>query len=193
MTYAMPTVLGHTITPFEWAQMNRMRLRYRHQERQARARNLGGSAFARLGTDHPALLVRELAHDMATTRITTCGNSKTMQQWCSNKGMHEEAARCAEHAARDLAEAKQWAARYVTTMHAALRVARHHITARLVHLLAMLNAHLAPRSVKVAQPYPRKEVALATHLAAQAPPLKACTAVIAASTRPSHSTKGVNN
>lgn len=191
MTYAMPTLLGRPFTRSEWAELNRLRLASRHRDRRERARALAGGVYARLGTDHAALLVRELAHGMTVARITTARNAQTMQQWCTERGLHQEARECAEHAASDLAESKQWAARYAALIERAKRTIVAHLCARIAQLLRTVGA-LAPVTVTVEQPSAPRIVALASHLAPQAPPLKARAAFIAVSARPSHSAKGVN-
>jgi hypothetical protein len=109
-----------------------------------------------------------------------------MQQWCTERGRHEEARECAEHAASDFTEGKQWASRYVALVERAKRTVAAHLCARVAQLLRTVEA-LEPVTVTVEQPSARRAVALASHLAPQAPPLKACTAFVAVTTRPSHS------
>jgi hypothetical protein len=187
MTYAMPAFLGRPFTRPEWAELNRLRLAARHRERRERARVLAGGVYARLGTDHAALLVRELAHGMTVARMDTARLSQTMQRWCTERGLHQEARECAEHAASDFTEGKQWASRYAALIERAKRTVAAHLCARLAQLLRTVEALLAPLTVTVEQPRAPRTAALASHLAPQAPPLKACTAFVAVTTRPSHS------
>jgi hypothetical protein len=193
MTYAMPTFLGRQFTRAEWAELNRLRLASRHRDRRERARVLAGGVYARLGTDHAALLVRELAHGMTVARVATAEHSQTMQRWCTERGRHEEARECAEHAANDLAEGKRWALRYTELIERAKRAIVAHLCARLAQLLRMIAALLAPATVTVEQPSAPRTVALASHLAPQAPPLgHEHTAFIAVSARP-HTLERSNN
>lgn len=189
MTYAMPTLLGHTFTRSEWAQLNAQRLQARARERHKRAAELSRGGFARLGTDHPALLAAELAHGMATSKADTSRTSSTMQQWCTERGNEVEAARCAMHAAQDLAECKRWAVLYCVLAQRAKRLKVANLLGRAAHLLAMLEAHSLPHPVAVL-PLPAPRVgAIASHLSAQAPPTSRATAFNAVRTRPSHSRK----
>jgi hypothetical protein len=148
---------------------------------------LAGGVYARLGTDHAALLVRELAYGKTVTRMNTARLSQTMQRWCTERGLHQEARECAEHAASDFTEGKQWASRYAALIERAKRTVAAHLCARLAQLLRTVEALLAPLTVTVEQPRAPRTAALASHLAPQAPPLKACTAHVAVTTRPSHS------
>jgi len=184
MNYAMPSVLGHTFTQQAWAELNRLRLASRHRDRRKRARELAAGIYARLGSDHPALLMRELAHGMATKRIETARGAQSMQQWCIARGRLDEAAKCADHAASDLAESKQWVALYVLLVGRAKRVIVSHLNARIAHLLRMAEANLAPAIVTVEQPRAARHSALASHLAPQAPPLGLRAAFNAVTTRP---------
>jgi len=184
MTYAMPSVLGHTFTRSEWAELNRLRIASRHRDRRKRARELAAGVYARLGSDHPALLVRELAHGMAMARIETARGAQSMQQWCIARGRHEEATECAGQAASDLAESKQWAALYCALVARAKRVIVSHLCARIAHLLQVVSACLVPATVTVEQPNAARHVALASHLAPQAPPLGLSAAFNAVTTRP---------
>jgi antitoxin (DNA-binding transcriptional repressor) of toxin-antitoxin stability system len=182
MTYAMPAFLGRPFTRPEWAELNRLRLAARHRERRERARVLAGGVYARLGTDHAALLVRELAHGMTVARMNTARLSQTMQRWCTERGLHQEARECAEHAASDFTEGKQWASRYAALIERAKRTVAAHLCARLAQLLRTVEA-LAPVTVTVEQPSASRIVALASHLAPQAPPLQPSTAHVAVTAR----------
>lgn len=186
MTYAMPTFMGQTFTRREWGELNRMRLAIRYEARRKRVRELSGSnTYARLGTDHPALLMRELAHGMAMARIETAEVSQSMQKWCMARGRTVEATECAEHAAQDLEASKAWAKRYCALAMHAKRVIVSHLCARLAHLLRVIELRLLPATVTVEQPSAPSYSALASHLAPQAPPLGLSTAAfIAVSTRP---------
>lgn len=193
MTYAMPTVLGYTFTARRWAELNALRLQARARERRKRARTLSGGGFARLGTDHPALLATELAHDMAATRLDTSHRAKSMQAWCLQKGQEVEAAECAEHAAQDLAEGKRWALLYCVLAQRAKRLTIANLLGRVAHLVAMLEARLLPHPVAVL-PLPAPRIgAIASHLSAQAPPTSRATAFNAVRTRPFTLSKGVKN
>ena len=185
MTYAMPTALGHTFTASEWAELNRLRIAARHQERRKRARELSAGNYARLGTDHPALLVRELAHGMAMARIEAAHIARTMQEWCIARGRAAEATECAESAATNLAEGKQWASLYAQLITRAKRVVVSHLCKRIAHLLQVITARRVPATVTVEQPSAPSYSALASHLAPQAPPLGPSIAAFnAVSTRP---------
>lgn len=185
MTYAMPAVLGHTFTASEWAELNRLRRAARHEERRKRARELSAGNYARLGTDHPALLVRELAHGMATARIEAARIAQAMQKWCMARGRTAEATECAENAATNLAEGKQWALLYVQLIARAKRVIVSHLCDRIAHLLEVITARRVPATVTVEQPGAPNYSALASHLAPQAPPLGPSTAALnAVTTRP---------
>ena len=193
MTYAMPTVLGHTFTAREWADLNALRLQAFAGERRKRARALSRSVYARLGTDHPALLARELAHGMATSKADTARTSRTMHEWCTRRGKEVEAARCALHAAQDLAECKRWAVLYCQLQARAKRVIVSALHSRIAHLLAEANAEKLPHTVEVLPPTEPRTVALASHLSAQAPPTHRATALNAVSARPFTLLKGVKN
>jgi len=173
MTYAMPTFMGQTFTRREWGELNRMRLAIRYEARRKRVRELSGSnTYAPLGTDHPALLMRELAHGMAMARIETAEVSQSMQRWCMARGRSVEATECAEHAAQDLEASKAWAKRYCALAMHAKRVIVSHLCARLAHLLRVIELRLLPATVTVEQPSAPSYSALASHLAPQAPPLR---------------------
>lgn len=193
MTYAMPTVLGYTFTARRWAELNALRLQARARERRKRALTLSGGGFARLGTDHPALLAAELAHDMATTRLDTSHTSQTFAAWCLQKGQEVEAAECAKHAALDLAEGKRWALLYCELMERAKRLSVANLLGRVAHLVAMLEARQLPRTVAVLPLLAPRAGALACHLSAQAPPVSRATAFNAVRTRPFMLSKGVKN
>ena len=193
MTYAMPTVLGHTFTAREWAELNAARLQRFAGERRKRARALASGVYARLGTDHPALLARELAYGMATSKADTARTSSAMQQWCAERGKEAEAARCAVHAAQDLTECKRWAVLSCQLQARAKRVIVAALHSRIAHLLAEANAHALPRSVEVLPPTAPRAVALASHLSAQAPPTNRATALNAVRARPFTLSKGVKN
>jgi len=189
MKYAMPTFMGRPFKPSEWAELNRLRRQYRTRERRKRAGELSGGAFKRLGTDHPALLLREWAHGMTLARIRTASSAQSMQRWCIERGRITEAQGCANDAARDLEEGKAWAARYCTLIVQAKRVVVAHLTERIAHLIALAGTHLLPSVGQVPLPSTSRFDVLALHLAPQAPPLKARRAFIAASARPSLSRK----
>ena len=193
MTYAMPALLGHTFTRSEWATLNVYRLQRFAVERRKRARALSCSVYARLGTDHPALLARELAYGMATSKADTSRTSSTMQQWCTERGNEVEAARCAMHAAQDFAECKRWAVLYCQLQARAKRVIVAALHLRIAHLIAEACAEELPRTVEVLPPTEPRAVALASHLSAQAPPTSRATAFNAVRTRPFTLSKGVKN
>ena len=191
MTYAMPTVLGYTFTARKWAELNAARLQARTRERHKRAAELSRGGFARLGTDHPALLAAELAYDMANARLDNSRNSGTVQAWCLKRGQEAEAAEIAQRAALDLAEGKRWALLYCVLAQRAKRLRIANLLGRAAHLVAMLEAQLLPRTVAVL-PLPAPRVgAIASHLSAQAPPTSRATAFNAVRTRPFTLSKGV--
>ena len=193
MKYAMPTVLGYTFTARAWAELNAARLQARARERRKRAAALSGGGFARLGTDHPALLAAELAYDMANARLDNSRNSATVQAWCLKRGREVEAAEIAQRAALDLAEGKRWALLYCVLTQRAKRLNVANLLGRIAHLVAMLEAQLLPRTVAVMPlPTPRAGV-IASHLSAQAPPASRATAFNAVITRPFTLSKGVKN
>lgn len=171
MTYAMPTVLGHTFTAQEWAELNRLRLKARAQERRKRAAELSSRSHKRLGTDHPALLAAELVYGMANARLDTSHTSQKMQAACMKRGQEIEAARCAIHAAQDLAEGKRWVLLYCKLYERTKRLSVANLLGRVAHLVAMLEARQLPRTVAVLPLLAPHAGALACHLSAQAPPL----------------------
>lgn len=193
MTYAMPTLMGHTFTAREWAELNVLRLRSRARERRKRAAELSSGGYARLGTDHPALLACQLAFDMACTRLDTSRGAQTTQAWCLRKGREVEAAECAERAAQDLAEGKRWALLYCELVERAKRLTAANLLGRIAHLVAMLEARSLPRTVAVLPLLAPRAGALASHLSAQAPPVSRATAFNAVRTRPFMLSKGVKN
>jgi len=192
MTYAMPTVLGHTFTAQEWAELNVSRLRSRALERRERAAELSRGGFARLGTDHPALLAAELAYGMANARLDGSHVSQTLQANFSKRGNEVAAARCAVDAAQDLAEGKRWALLYCLLAQRAKRLSAANLLGRVAHLVAMLEARLSPRTVEVRQPTAPRAVALASHLSAQAPPSYRV-AALSGMHSALHTLKGVKN
>jgi len=162
MSTAMPALLS-------------LRRQAMHAERRERARTLAAMpASKRLGTDHPALLLREIAHGMAVARCETSRVSETLARHCFEQGRTLEAQECADHAAHDVEEGKAWAARYLALMVYAKRLIVAHLTARIAHLIALLD--LRPSRSDVALPITSRFDALASHLAAQAPPCRPVTA-----------------
>jgi len=174
MSTAMPTFFTRPFMPEEWGELQRLRMKARHAERRERARTLAESAYKRLGTDHPALVLRELAHGMALARCETSRVSETLARHFFERGRTTEAQGCADDAAQSVAEAKAWAARWLTLMAQAKRVVVAHLTARIAHLIALLD--LRPSLSDVALPSTSRFDALASHLAAQAPPCRPVTA-----------------
>lgn len=189
MSTAMPTFFTRPFMPEEWAELQRLRMQARHAERRERARTLAESAYKRLGTDHPALVLRELAHGMALARCETSRISETLARHFFERGRTTEAQGCAEDAAQDVEEAKAWAARWLALMVQARRVVVAHLTERIAHLMALAGARLLPSVSRQPLPSTSRFDVLALHLAPQAPPLKARPAVSAASARPSLSRK----
>jgi len=193
-TYAMPSMFGHTFTLSEWAELNRLRLAARAKERNARALKLRQSRYAALGTDHPALLVRELAHDMSATRCRTSESATVWAERCKRRGEVAEFNDAVQRAEQDLAEARAWAALYCTLMVAAKRVLTR-VGAHLEHLV-----HRIAERVQTVRPDTEHRpalptVALACHLAPQAPPAMATHRTHCGGARPSttHLQKGGEN
>jgi hypothetical protein len=193
-TYAMPTVLGHTFTLSEWAELNRLRMARMHAERRTRAAQLRQGRYAALGTDHPALLVREIAHRMTVARCETSRNSLSMVEWAKARGLRVQTDTAIHHAEQDLAEAKAWC-----TLYYALMVAARRVLSRVGKQLEHLAARVAFAMQKVRPENEHRPtlhpVALACHLAPQAPPSMATHRTHCGGARPSttHLQKGGEN
>ncbi len=188
----MPTVLGYTFTARRWAELNAARLQARGRERRKRAAELSSGGFARLGTDHPALLAAELAYDMANTRLDNSRNTEAVQAWCLKQGREVEAAEIAQNAALALIEGKRWALLYCVLAQRAKRLNVANLLGRVAHLVAMLEAQLLPRTVAV-MPLPATRFgAIASHLSAQAPPSHRV-AALSGMHSALHTLKGVKN
>jgi hypothetical protein len=169
MTYAMPSVLGYSITPSEWAELNRLRMARMHGERRKRAGELSRSKYALLGTDHPALLVREVAHGMTMARCESSRTSLAVVEWLKPKGQRVQTDTAISRAERDLAEAKAWCGLYCLLMVAAARVVRR-ISSALDSLIARLAGIVSTPLPDTKRERAPQVIALACHLAAQAPP-----------------------
>lgn len=156
------------LTADDYRQLNAARLRRRYKERRARrAVIIREKHFARLGTDSPVLLLRELAHEMAVGRCEASGDAAAFVSWCEKRNLPGDAAECQAQAEKDLAQARSWALRFITLGKAARRRTLTKLAERNIHQLeAFSDAHI-PRNEA-----PRGEwsAPLASHLSAQAPP-----------------------
>jgi hypothetical protein len=126
LTMNLPTgkSLQVTWSAREWAEMNQRRYAMHQKDRRARVAELRKGSYACMGTDHPALLSRELTYDHAVARARGANGSSRMADQMKRKGhahlaAHEQ--RCAD---RDLAQAKALALAYMATIQAAKNTRR---------------------------------------------------------------------
>lgn len=157
------------ITAKEWAELNRLRFIERRRERRARVAELRTSAYARLGTDHPALVGREVTWGLANAWLNNLASSEKFAAWCMERGNAAEAARSQTDAVQTLTQAKALALAYVLISErtkAMLRRVSAAYLARLLNRFAFVRQEV-PQCIA-----PVKKVhGISTHIAAQAPPI----------------------
>ena len=165
-------------TASELRQLGAARYRRQVAARRERAQAIARTRFSRLGSDNPALLLREIAHASAATKAEHSGNAARFAEWCEARALHDDANECRADAATDLAEAKAWARRFIALSDSGERMTRR-LEARTVRAeLCEIVSH----ETSSEPPTPQAEP-LAFHLSAQAPPRPTVTANLAA--RPS--------
>lgn len=182
---ALPSLNGgapvtYTFTRQEAAELHRLRLRYRREERRARAKAIAGTNYAALGTDHPALVAREIADDMAKAVLALAGDIERVATWLMQRGKGAEAVAESDAAVAEFHRAKALAIAFVAAMRRAMSVLRLH-RARLAHLIERLEFS-ASQFVQVIAPKPMRH--LAHHQSANAPPARICNASNSFATRP---------
>jgi hypothetical protein len=182
---ALPSVNGgeqftYTFTREEVAELHRLRLMWCRRDRRARAKALAGTNYAALGTDHPALIAREIADDMAKAVLARAGDIERMATWLMQRGKGAEAVAESEAAVAEFHRAKALAIAFVAAMRHAMSVLRLHRT-HLAHLIERLEFFASP-FVQVIAPKPMRH--LAHHQSANAPPAGVCNASNSFATRP---------
>lgn len=106
----------------DWAHLNVLRKAAHSQERKHRVKALRTSTAAQLGTDHPALLVREITHDYAQARLQQADTAEQIFQDLPTTEPLRRALDAAMQAELTLDQAKALALRYVAASEAAKRV-----------------------------------------------------------------------
>lgn len=140
-------------------------------QRQQRAAAIQRSKYRRLGTDSPALLLREIAYAKAETKAAHAGDASRFASWCEARAKRDDARECRSTAAHDLTEAKAWALRFVALSANGARMTNRAealtVRADAAEILSHETSNELP--TMLAEP-------LAFHLSAQAPPCVAVTA-----------------
>jgi len=108
----------------DWAELNRLRYAQHQKDRRARVAELRKGSYACMGTDHPAVLSRELTYDLAVARARGANGASRMADHLNERGRADFAAREKRLADRDLEEAKALALAYIATMQTAKNTRR---------------------------------------------------------------------
>lgn len=141
--------------------------------RRSRARAVQGSKYSRLGTDNPALLLREIAYANAATKAEHSGQAARFASWCQARAKHDDARECRAASANDLTEAKAWALRFVALSDSGERMTRRAEALTVRAEVSEIISHETSDEL----PTPLAEP-LAFHLSAQAPPKQTASAFI---------------
>jgi len=182
---ALPRVSGgeaftYTFSREEVAELHRLRLRYRREERRARAKAVASTKYAALGTDHPALVARDITDDMAKAVLARAGDIERMATWLMQRGKGAEAVAESEAALAEFHRAKALAHAFIAAMRHAMSVLRLHLD-HLGRLLARIE-ECASCFVRVIAPKPTPHLAI--HHSANAPPAGNCNASNSVAKRP---------
>jgi hypothetical protein len=162
----------YTFTSEEVAELHRLRLMHRRAERRERARAITKTNYAALGTDHPALVARDITDDMAKAVLARAGDIERMAAWLMQRGKGAEAVAESEAALVEFHRAKALAHAFIAAMRHAMSVLRLHRT-HLAHLVARIE-EFASCFVQVIAPKPMLHLAI--HHSANAPPAGQCNA-----------------
>jgi len=128
LTFTMNLPTGKSVevswSARDWAELNRLRYARHQKDRRARVAELRKGAYACMGTDHPAVLSRELTYDYAVARARGAKSGAYMADHMKSRGHTDVAAREQRHADRDLEEAKALALAYMATIQTAKNTRR---------------------------------------------------------------------
>lgn len=147
----------------------RLRFALHQRERLRRVQALRRTSFARLGPDHPALVAREIAHQLAEGRCNAAGSAETMAKWHARRGENAQAAEAQLRAVQAFQEGKKLAIAAVAAMQHATRTLRYVATAYVARLAARCGELVTfVEPLRIAPTH--KVHAIASHYSAQAPP-----------------------
>jgi len=148
-----------------------MRRRRFAAQRQRRADAIQRSKYKRLGTDSPALLLREIAYETAEAKALHARQASGFVSWCEARGLRDDARECRTSAVNDLTEAKAWARRFVALSANGERVTQRAEALTVRADAAEIFSHETSNELPTMLAEP-----LAFHLSAQAPPRATVTA-----------------
>jgi len=152
-------------TADEWRQLAAARRRRFAASRRQRAAAIRRSKYSRLGTDSPALLLREIAYATAETKAEHAGQASRFASWCEARAKRDDARECRSASAHDLTEAKAWALRFVALSDNGERMTRRAEALTVRADAAEIFSHDTSNELPTMLAEP-----LAFHLSAQAPP-----------------------